>query len=118
MTGRIIQNDSSTDESLEIAPIRDTGEIITTLDIEVDALPVRVEIHDFEQSGTSWTFPEQAVWSRGEGNYAWTEYDHYIEESYETLTFSAVCEEGAAAREKSKQIYIKIKPIVVGPDRS
>ena len=92
-----------------------TGE---PLDIHADVFPVRVELHDFEHLGETWVFPEAKGWRRGDGNYAWREYDETSDTAYVELTLTATTGEGQAAREKSKQIYIKVKPIPDAPDDS
>lgn len=114
LTGRIAN------DKLEIVTTRDETDVVENLDVKSDILPVRVECYDFVDHATSvgWQFVEAGPWRRGNGSYIWTEFQRYKDgDSYDPLVVSARSQ-GAATQEKPKQIYIKIKPVIDGPDES
>jgi len=116
LTGRI---DASGE--LEIITMRN-HEPVEALGISSDSPPrVRVELYDFlDGSGQPWQFPASDPWQRGEGPYVWAEFTGFHDgEAFDSHTLAArpQGQTSAAAQEKPKQIYIKIKPIIDGgPD--
>jgi hypothetical protein len=115
LTGRIV------DDALQIITKRDDFEFVDALDIESDALPVRLECYDFTDSrGRAWQFAATGGWQRNAGaDHAWLDLSNYKDgDAYDPLSITAQSTTTAAEGDRPKQIYIKLKPIIDGPDRS
>jgi hypothetical protein len=115
LTGRIV------DDALEITTKRDEFEIVDALDIESDTLPVRLQCYDFtDTAGRVWQFVPTGGWQRRAGtDHAWLDLSSYKDgDAYNALCITVQTKTTAAAAERPKQIYIKLKPIIDGPDRS
>lgn len=117
----------NTSDSLELFMLRDSNEVVTDLDISSDALPIRIEVYDFEHQGVVWKFQGDTTWTRDSwGVYmehsAWADSEEPLtltvtaQEQPLTLTVTTP-EQTAAAKEKSKQIYVTIDDVVQGPDK-
>ena len=105
----------NTSDALELYMLRDANEIVTDLDVLSDALPVRIEVHDFDHQGFDWEFQGDSTWTRASWG-VYLEHSAWVSsESPLSLTVTAQ-EQSTEAKEKSEQIYVTIDEVVQGPD--
>ncbi|EDM79528.1 hypothetical protein PPSIR1_20909 [Plesiocystis pacifica SIR-1] len=110
--------------ALEIVTKRDETELGENLEIRADDPPnVRVEVFDFVHDDgttrTTWELMGDSNWTRA-SNHVWKVFSDYTDgEIGDTLDIVARPQGSTdPAQEKPKQIYIEIKPVVDGPDKS
>lgn len=114
------------DDGLQIMTKRRRTECIhDDLLIRSDQRNIEMQCHDFvDSSGRSWEFVECNGWRRGDdkgvGNYARKILEGYTDGTVGTPIDIVARPRGstAAADEKPKRIYVKIEPIIDGPDRT
>lgn len=104
-----------TDGKLEFVATQTTGEAVTLLEVLTEAPPARVELHDFNDDDTVWTFVAGPGWTRVDAHIEQT-FPLSPDESPYNFDITAQSTQAGATQTKSEKLSIKIKPIERGPE--